>query len=177
MAIKVNGTTVIDDSRNISNVGTIDGTSFNSITGLSSTTPAPDGVAAVGTATTAARADHVHAAPTTVSGNAGTATSLAGGTAGAVPYQSGAGASAFTAVGTAGQVLTSQGTGAPTWTTPAGGASSAQVVASNGFFVNSKTVAASYSIPAGSNAMSTGPITVASGQSVTVPSGSRWVIL
>jgi len=52
-----------------------------------------------------------------------------------------------------------------------------QVVASNGIVVNSNTVAASYSIPSGSSAMSVGPITVASGQSVTVPSGSRWVIL
>jgi hypothetical protein len=52
-----------------------------------------------------------------------------------------------------------------------------QVVASNGIFVNSNTVAASYSIAASNNAMSVGPVSVASGQSVTVPSGSRWVIL
>ena len=45
------------------------------------------------------------------------------------------------------------------------------------FYENGKTVTASYSITAGNNAMSTGPITVASGQSVTVPSGSRWVVL
>ena len=49
--------------------------------------------------------------------------------------------------------------------------------ASNGLIVNSSTVSASYSIPSGSNAMSVGPITVASGQSVTVASGQRWVIL
>jgi hypothetical protein len=55
--------------------------------------------------------------------------------------------------------------------------SGAQVVASNGLVVNSNTVAASYSIPSGSSAMSVGPITVASGQSVTVPSGSKWVVL
>jgi hypothetical protein len=55
--------------------------------------------------------------------------------------------------------------------------SGAQVVASNGLIVNSNTVAASYSIPSGSSAMSTGPITVASGKSVTVPSGSKWVVL
>jgi hypothetical protein len=55
--------------------------------------------------------------------------------------------------------------------------SSPQISASNGIVVNSKTVAASYSIPSGSSAMSAGPITVASGQSVTVPSGSRWVVL
>jgi 6-phosphogluconate dehydrogenase len=49
--------------------------------------------------------------------------------------------------------------------------------ASNGIVVNSKTVSASYSIASGDNAMSAGPITVASGQSVTIASGSRWVVL
>jgi hypothetical protein len=53
----------------------------------------------------------------------------------------------------------------------------AQVVASNGLHVNSNTISASYSIPSGSSAMSVGPITVASGKSVTVPSGSKWVVL
>jgi hypothetical protein len=56
--------------------GAITGASFNSITGLSAVAGAALGVANAGTATTAARADHVHAAPTTVSGNAGTATTL-----------------------------------------------------------------------------------------------------
>ena len=41
-------------------IGVATGTSFNSITGLSSTTPIVNGTAAVGTATTTARADHVH---------------------------------------------------------------------------------------------------------------------
>ena len=105
---------------------------------------------------------------------------------------------------TNGYVLTLAG-GVPTWAaaggTPAGsntqvqynnsgafGASSSftyasstltapNVVASNGLIVNSKTVSASYSIPSGSNAMAAGPITVSSGVTVTVPSGSRWVIL
>jgi len=46
------------------NIGVATGTSFNSITGLSSTTPgANSGSGSVGTGTTAARADHVH--PTT----------------------------------------------------------------------------------------------------------------
>jgi len=49
--------------------------------------------------------------------------------------------------------------------------------ASNGIIVNSKTVSASYSIASGDSAMSVGPVTVASGQSVTVASGSRWVVL
>jgi hypothetical protein len=55
--------TLLDGSGNTSFPGTVSATSFNSITGLSSTTPSADGTAAVGTATTAARADHVH--PTT----------------------------------------------------------------------------------------------------------------
>jgi len=54
---------------------------------------------------------------------------------------------------------------------------SPQVNASNGLVVNSRTVATSYSIPSGSSAMSAGPITVNSGVAVTVPSGSRWVVL
>jgi trimeric autotransporter adhesin len=53
------------------------------------------------------------AAPATAT----TATNLAGGVAGAVPYQSAAGTSGFSAAGTSGQVLVSGGTGAPTWTT------------------------------------------------------------
>jgi hypothetical protein len=49
-------------------------------------------------------------------------------------------------------------------------------VASGTMYLNNQTVTASYSIPSGSNAMSAGPITVATGQTVTVPTGSRWVI-
>ena len=49
--------------------------------------------------------------------------------------------------------------------------------ASNGIMVNSKTVSASYSIASGDCGMSVGPVTVASGQTVTVASGSRWVVL
>jgi hypothetical protein len=49
-------------------------------------------------------------------------------------------------------------------------------VASNGIVVNSQTVATSYTIAAGFSGMSAGPVTVSSGQAVTVSSGSRWVI-
>ena len=45
-----------------------------------------------------------------------TATNLAGGSAGTMPYQSASGATAMLSAGTAGQVLTSTGTSAPTWT-------------------------------------------------------------
>jgi hypothetical protein len=47
----------------------------------------------------------------------------------------------------------------------------------NGIIVNSKTVSANITIPVGYSAMSSGPITVANNVSVTVSSGSRWVIV
>jgi hypothetical protein len=51
------------------------------------------------------------------------------------------------------------------------------VEASNGMLVNSATVSTNYSIPVGSNAIAVGPVTVASGAAVTIPSGSRWLVL
>lgn len=92
---------------------------------------------------------------------------------GGIVYSSGT-AMAISAAGTSGQVLTSGGAGAPTWTTVSGatGGGTDKV-----FFVNSKTVTTSYSIPSGQNANSVGPITVNAGVTVTVPSGSRWVVL
>lgn len=99
--------------------------------------------------------------------------STATATAGGIGYGTGT-AYAVTAAGTSGQVLTSAGASAPTWSTPG---SSSVVTATNGIFVNSQTVAASYTIAAGYSGMSSGPITIASGQSVTVSSGSRWVVV
>jgi trimeric autotransporter adhesin len=52
-----------------------------------------------------------------------------------------------------------------------------QVIASNGLVLNNTTVSVSYTIASGNNAMSVGPVTVASGQSVTVSSGQRWLVL
>ena len=71
-----------------------------------------------GTAISAASASDI---TTLIGTNAvSTATNLAGGVAGSLPYQSAAGTTAFTAAGTPGQVLTSNGTGAPTWTAVGG---------------------------------------------------------
>jgi hypothetical protein len=58
-----------------------------------------------------------------------------------------------------------------------GDLSASQVIASNGLVLNNTTVSASYTIATGNNAMSVGPMTVASGQTVTVSSGQRWVVL
>jgi hypothetical protein len=49
-------------------------------------------------------------------------------------------------------------------------------IASNGIFVNNQTIATSYTIAAGNSGHSTGPISISSGASVTLGSGSRWVI-
>mgnify|MGYP003352314206 CR=1 FL=1 len=44
-------------------------------------------------------------------------------------------------------------------------------------YENNKTVTASYTVTLGSSAVSVGPITLNTGVTVTLPSGSRWVIL
>ena len=60
---------------------------------------------------------------------------------------------------------------------PSTGELQAQVHTSiNGLTVNNATVNTSYTIPTGYNAISAGPIAVASGITVTIPSGSVWVI-
>jgi len=50
------------------------------------------------------------------------------------------------------------------------------VTANNGLYLNRATISSSYTIAAGYNAMTVGPVTVANGQSVTITSGQRWLI-
>ena len=45
------------------------------------------------------------------------------------------------------------------------------------FFENDNTVNYSYTMTTGKNGMSTGPITIATGATVTIPTSSRWVIV
>jgi hypothetical protein len=47
----------------------------------------------------------------------------------------------------------------------------------SGVFANNQTISVSTTIPSGYSAQSAGPITLASGVTVTIASGSRWVIL
>jgi len=62
--------------------------------------------------------------------------------------------------------------------TPSTGAVNTTVVTvNNGLFVNNRTISTSYSIPSGYSANSVGPITVSSGVTITVPAGSRWVVI
>jgi hypothetical protein len=81
------------------------------------------------------------------------------------------GGTGLTSAGAAGNVLTSDGTN---WTsaTPSG-----SNITTQGLYENAKTISTNYSLTAGNNAMSAGPITVASGASVTVPAGSVWTVV
>ena len=45
------------------------------------------------------------------------------------------------------------------------------------FYENGQNVTTDYSITASTNAMSAGPVTVDSGVTVTIPSGSNWVVV
>jgi len=71
--------------------------------------------------------------------------------------------------GTSGQVLTSDGDGTFTWATSG--------AIDDIFYENSTTVSSDYTITASKNAMSAGPITIGSGVTVTVPSGSTWTVV
>ena len=53
----------------------------------------------------------------------------------------------------------------------------AVVNATNGIIINNSQIAASYTIPSGSNALSVGPVTAGVGATVTVPAGSRYIVL
>ena len=71
--------------------------------------------------------------------------------------------------GTSGQVLSSDGDGSFSWV------SSAPI--DDIFYENSTTVSSDYTLTTGKNAMSAGPITIGSGITVTVPSGSTWTVV
>ncbi len=100
---------------------------------------------------------------------------------------------------TSGQLLTSTGTSStPTWQaapvslptqtshsgkylTTNGSSASWGTIALNstthGLYEHTNTISTNYSITSGNNAMTSGPITVSTGSSVTVPTGSTWTIV
>jgi hypothetical protein len=58
------------------------------------------------------------------------------------------------------------------WGQVGGGAQAQGVIYENG-----QTISSNYTMTAGSNGTSAGPITIATGVTVTIPTGSRWVVL
>ena len=101
----------------------------------------------------------------------------ADGTQGGTIYYGAAGAPTELAAGTSGKFLKTQGTGAnPIWDdvpagAPTGGGSDLV------FYQNGQTVTTDYTVTASNNAMSAGPVTVATGIDVTLTGTSEWVIV
>jgi len=76
--------------------------------------------------------------------------------------------------GTNGYVLT-LASGVPSWAASTGGATGGGT--DQIFYNNGQTVNTSYTIPTGQNSGTFGPVTVATGITVTVPSGSTWSVV
>lgn len=76
-----------------------------------------------------------------------------------------------TSTATTGEVLSWTGTDYD-WIAAGGGGAASGV-----FYENNTNVTADYTITSGKNAMSAGPITIDSGVTVTVPSGSTWTVV
>ena len=126
--------------------------------------------------------------------NGGTAQSTY--TTGDLLYASAANTLSKRTVGSTGQVLT-VAAGVPTWVTPASGLpdqtgnagkylttdgtaaswASTGAAAGGGIYVNNDVISQNYTIAAGQNGFSVGPMTISDGFAITVTSGQRWVII
>jgi hypothetical protein len=151
-------------------LGVATGTSFNSITGLSSTTPIVDGTAAVGTATTTARADHVHPTDTSRAATSGTLAQFAATTsaqlAGVISDETGSGSLVFgtsptVTGGTFADAIIRQTLVTPTFTTNA----YTLVLTDQG------------DILLASNGATAGTITIPTNASVAFPTGTQITII
>jgi hypothetical protein len=63
------------------------------------------------------------------------------------------------------------------WGAIGGGATGAAGSTDDVFYENGQTVTANYTITTNKNALTAGPVTVNSGVTVTIPSGSSWVVV
>lgn len=122
----------------------------------SSTAPSALGTAAVGDSLRYARANHVHAMPTAAN-------------VGAIANSLVAAPNGVASLDSAGQVPASQLGNA------SGGATGGGT--DEVFYENAQTVTTNYTITSSRNALSAGPITIGTGVTVTVPSGSVWAIV
>jgi autotransporter translocation and assembly factor TamB len=72
--------------------------------------------------------------------------------------------------GTSGQALSTNGSGTLSWSNVS------STVANGSIYLNNLSITSNYTIATAQGAMSVGPITVASGATLTVSSGSRYVV-
>lgn len=77
---------------------------------------------------------------------------------------------------TVGQVYTANGL-SYTWDGVSWDATNPNNITGFGLWENQKTISANYTITTDYNAVSAGPITVATGVTVTVPTGSTWTVV
>jgi len=79
---------------------------------------------------------------------------------------------------TSGQITTENVSSTKFYFNPSTGQTSSSLFSSeNGIFINKNNVSSNVTIGSGYNAMSAGTVTISNGVSVTVGSGSRWVVL
>jgi hypothetical protein len=86
-------------------------------------------------------------------------------------YQSAANTTTFLAAPTAANQVISYNGSSVAWAAPI------SAVASGVVYENGQTINSNYTMTTGNNGMSAGPITVATGVTVTIPTGSRWSIV
>ena len=88
-----------------------------------------------------------------------------------------AGTTAQEPTGVAGMIRYNSSTGSFEGYTTAWGSIGGGAAASGAVYENKKTISANYTMSTNYNGESVGPLTINSGVTVTIPSGSRWVIL
>jgi hypothetical protein len=153
--LRGNGTDVVMSAIQAADVPTLN----QNTTGTASNVTGTVAIANGGTGQTTANAAYNALSPMTTTGD--------------ITYEAAGGIATRLPIGTAGQVLT-VASGLPSWAAAGGGGSN---ITTLGLWENSATISANYTIGTGNNAQSAGPITINTGVTVTVPSGSTWVVV
>jgi hypothetical protein len=153
--LRGNGTDVVMSAIQAADVPTLN----QNTTGTAANVTGTVAIANGGTGQTTANAAYNALSPMTTTGD--------------ITYEAAGGIATRLPIGTAGQVLT-VASGLPSWAAAGGGGSN---ITTLGLWENSATISANYTIGTGNNAQSAGPITINTGVTVTVPSGSTWVVV
>jgi hypothetical protein len=131
-----------------------------------------DGIAAGATANTGTVTGVTGTAPIVSSGGAAPAISISAATTLAAGSMSAADKSKLDGIQAGAQVNAVTSVNGQTGAVTVTGA-----VAGGAMYENTQAISANYTITSGRNALSAGPITINSGITVTVPSGSTWVVV